>query len=107
MLEGLSAVSWGEGRLDLFWIGSDGALWHRASSNGRWLADERLGGEPASTPAVVSWAANEMQVFVVSQDGQLWNIYWDGKAWHHWVEMGGEFDAGRRRWQLRPGAPIG
>ena len=53
VLEGLAAVSWGEGRLDLFWIGDDGALWHRAWSAGRWLADERLGGEPASTPAGV------------------------------------------------------
>ena len=35
-----------------------------------------------------------MQVFVVSRDGHLWNIYWDGKAWHHWVEMGGDFAAG-------------
>jgi hypothetical protein len=52
-----------------------------------------LGGEPAQTPAVVSWAANELQLFVVARDGQLWNIYWDGKAWHHWVEMGGEFSA--------------
>ena len=35
-----------------------------------------------------------MQVFVVARDGHLWNIYWDGTAWHHWVEMGGDFAAG-------------
>ena len=93
-MKGLTAVSWGEDRLDLFWIGDDGGLWHRALSGGAWLSDESLAGEPASQPAAVSWAANEMQVFVVARDGHLWNIYWDGKAWHHWVEMGGDFAAG-------------
>jgi hypothetical protein len=90
----LTAVSWGEGRIDLFWIGSDGAVWHRAwSADDGWSADERLGGRPASNLAVVSWAGNEIQLFTVFDDGQLWNIYWDGGAWHHWVEMGGELDA--------------
>jgi hypothetical protein len=92
-MKGLAAVSWGADRIDLFWVGADRGLWHRAWSGGAWLADESLGGEPASAPAVVSWAANEMQVFVVARDGQLWNIYWDGTAWHHWVEMGGKFSA--------------
>jgi hypothetical protein len=68
-------------------------LWHRAWSEGSWLADGQLGGHLASAPAVVSWAANEMQVFVVGGDGHLSNIYWDGKAWHHWVDMGGDFAA--------------
>jgi hypothetical protein len=87
---GMAAVSWGEGRIDLFWI-SDGAVWHRPWTAGEWSADERLGGGPASDLAVVSWAANEMQVFIVAVDGHLWNIYWDGQAWHHWVDMGGSF----------------
>jgi hypothetical protein len=94
VIKGLTAVSWGEGRLDLFWVGDDSGLWHRAWSSGEWQADESLGGAPASAPAVVSWAANEMQVFIVARDGHLWNIYWDGQAWHHWVEMGGDFAAG-------------
>ena len=70
-MKGLTAVSWGEDRLDLFWIGDDGGLWHRAWSDGAWLSDESLAGEPASKPAAVSWAANEMQVFVVARDGHL------------------------------------
>jgi hypothetical protein len=92
-MNGLTAVSWGEGRIDLFWIGADGALWHRWWGATGWSDDERLGGEPASAPAVVSWAANEQQVFIVGRDGQLWNIYWDSRAWHHWVAMGGAFGA--------------
>jgi hypothetical protein len=94
VMKGLTAVSWGGGRIDLFWVGDDGGLWHRAWSAGSWLPDERLGGHLTSAPAVVSWAANEMQVFVVARDGHLSNIYWDGTAWHHWVDMGGDFAAG-------------
>jgi hypothetical protein len=90
-MKGLTAVSWGDGRIDLFWIGDDGAVWHRRWTPAGWSEAESIGGQPASKPAVVSWAANEMQLFVVARDGHLWNIYWDGAAWHHWVDMGGEF----------------
>jgi hypothetical protein len=89
-VNGFAAVSWGEDRIDLFWI-RDEAVWHSGWTSGTWSDDERLGGDPASAPAVVSWAPNEMQLFVVARDGHLWNIYWDGEAWHHWVDMGGNF----------------
>jgi hypothetical protein len=91
VLKSLAAVSWGDGRIDLFWRGDDGALWHRAWSRGSWQEDESLGGQPTSVPAAVSWDPNELQVFAVASDGHLWNIYWDGTAWHHWVDMGGDF----------------
>ena len=96
VMKGLAAVSWGENRIDLFWVGADRGLWHRSWDGALWSADESLGGEPRSRPAVVSWAANEMQVFVVARDGHVWNIYWDGAAWHHWVDMGGQFTADAR-----------
>jgi len=88
VMKGLAAVSWGDGRIDLFRIADDGALWHDPWVNGEWLPSESLGGQPASRPAVVSWAPNEMQVFVIGRNRHLWNIYWDGTAWHHWVDMG-------------------
>lgn len=90
-MEGLTAVSWGAGRIDLFWIGPDRSLMHRWWTAGEgWSADEQLGGELAAPPGVTSWAENEMQVFCVFGDGQLWSIYWDGAAWHEWHAMGGE-----------------
>jgi hypothetical protein len=38
-MKDLCAVSWGEGRIDLFWIGDDGGLWHRWWSPAGWSAD--------------------------------------------------------------------
>lgn len=90
-MEGLAAVSWGSGRLDLFWIGPDRGLMHRWwTVEDGWSADESLGGELAAPPAVTSWAKDEMQVFCVFVDGQLWSRYWDGAAWHDWHTHGGE-----------------
>ena len=89
-LDGLAATSWGRDRLDLFWVGADGALWHRAWDGSAWSADESLGGSPVSAPAVTAWAVGEMEVFAVFPDGQLWNRYWDHTYWHDWESLGGE-----------------
>ena len=90
-MQGLTAVSWGSGRIDLFWMGPDRDLMHRMwSEAGGWSADESLGGELAAPAAVTAWAENEMEVFAVFSDGQLWDRYWDGAAWHSWETLGGE-----------------
>ena len=93
-LEGLTAVSWGSGRVDLLWVGEDRALMHRWWADGAWSADEALGGTLASDPAVTSWAHDEMEVFAIFPDGQLWNRYWDGAAWHAWESLGGRHAMG-------------
>jgi hypothetical protein len=89
---GLAATTWGPGRLDLFWVDDDRALWHSASVEGVWTEPESLGGQLASGPAVVSWAVDEMEVFAVMDDGELWNRYWDRTYWHPWETLGGELD---------------
>ena len=45
-----AAVSWGEGRIDLFWRDDDDALWHRSFDGTAWGAAESLGGSLASGP---------------------------------------------------------
>ena len=40
---GLAASTWGPGRLDLFWVDDDRALWHQAQIDGAW-ADSAGGG---------------------------------------------------------------
>ena len=80
----------GAGRLDIFWVGDERALWHRAWVNGTWEEPESLGGQLASGPAVTAWAVGEMEVFAVLDDGQLWNRYWDRTYWHQWEPLGGE-----------------
>ena len=88
--DGVSAVSWAPGRIDLFWVGADGGLVHRASEGGTWQEPESLGGTLASPPAATAWAVDELQVFAIFPDGQLWNRYWDGSYWHDWESLGGE-----------------
>ena len=62
---GIAAASWGPGRIDLFWVDDDRALWHRAFAGEGWLEPESLGGTLASGPAVTAWAEGQMEVFAV------------------------------------------
>ena len=75
MNQGYSAVSWGPGRIDLFWVDDDGSLIHRAFQDGAWAVAESLGGTLVSPPAATAWAAHQLQVFAIFPDGQLWNRY--------------------------------
>ena len=88
-MNGLAATSWGKGRVDLFWIGTDGAV--DAPLGPGWLVRGPVAGRHASAPpAVVSWGVGQMEVFAVFPDGQLWDRYWDGSDWHAWESLGGE-----------------
>lgn len=93
-MDGLTAVSWGQGRIDLFWVDDARALWHRAWNGTAWAEPESLGGTLSSSPAVTTWAANELEVFAVFPDGRLWDRYRDGAAWHDWESLGGDLDPG-------------
>ena len=97
MIEGTAAVSWGEDRIDLFWVGADRTLTHRSFHDGAWDEPESLGGTLASAPAATAWAADQLQVFAVFPDGALWNRYWDGASWHGWESLGGELRRRSRR----------
>ena len=84
MNKGYGAVSWGPGRIDLFWVDEDSSLVHRAYHDGDWGQPESLGGTLISPPAATAWAVDQIQVFAIFPDGQLWNRYWDGARWHDW-----------------------
>lgn len=91
----LSAVSWGVKRLDIFGIGSDGAMWHLSfdanESNYGWQSQwDSLGGGPFVTPPVaVSWGPDRLDVFSMKNDDLVYHIGWDGSAWSDWVSIGG------------------
>jgi hypothetical protein len=92
---GIAAVSWGEGRIDRFWVGPNGDLLHAIFAGDAWGPTESLGGSLIGTPGVTAWAVDRMEVFAVFADGALWNRYWDGTSWHDWESLGGELDPGR------------
>jgi hypothetical protein len=86
----VAAVSWGPGRIDLFTVGPERDLTHRAFRGGSWSEPISLGGRLASAPAATAWAVDQLEVFAIHDDGQLWNRFWDGESWHPWEPMGGE-----------------
>ena len=89
-VDATASVSWGDGRIDLFWVDSSRGLLHRSWTAARgWGEEESLGGTLASGPAVTAWAEDQMEVFAIFDDGQLWDRYWDGTSWHAWESLGG------------------
>jgi hypothetical protein len=52
----------GVGRLDLFGIGVDNALWHKAFDSNGWHNWQPIGGVLTSAPSAVSWAPNRIDV---------------------------------------------
>lgn len=85
-----------DGRLEVFAVGEDAALWHlrqTASNDGRsqWFSH---GAPPvaglAGSPAVASGAGGGMQLFIVGTDGALWQLSQtapDG-GWSQWFSHG-------------------
>jgi hypothetical protein len=96
LLPGIAVASWGANRLDIFVVGTDNALYHKAW-DGSWYPSEttweNLGGQCASAPAVASWGANRLDIFVVGTDNALYHKAWDG-SWYPsettWENLGGQ-----------------
>lgn len=96
MQSGPDVSSWGPGRLDIFALGPDGALWHKyyAASVG-WQGWSSLGApngvQLASDPGVVSWSYGRIDVFIRGSDNALWHKYYDAPSggWSGWYSHGG------------------
>jgi GH25 family lysozyme M1 (1,4-beta-N-acetylmuramidase) len=78
------------GRFDVFFRGTDGAVWDRVSVNGM-VTTVSLGGqvEPNTSPAAVSWGGGRLDVFVEGTDQQLYQDFWNGATWSGWLPLGG------------------
>jgi len=96
-------TSWGANRLDLFVIGTDSAIFHKAWDGKAWLPSmkdwENLGGSFVFEPASVAWGPNRLDIFAIGTDSALYHKWWDGKKWGPdtltWENMGG-------RWTEKP-----
>ncbi len=87
---GPAAVSWGDGRADVFVVGTNSQLYHRFSDNGPWSGWEPLGGVLTSTPAALSFSSGTLEVLARGTDGALWRLRWTGAAWSGWSSLGGQ-----------------
>ena len=84
-----------DGRLEIFAIGTDHALWHiwqTAPHAGPWSAWSSLGGVITSTPAVAVNTDGRIEVFARGTDGALWHIWQTAPhagPWSTWSSLGG------------------
>ncbi len=83
------ATSWGEGRIDLFFMDTSGNLRHcaytaRAGSSSSWSAWDNLGAPPAGfnkvQPCVVSWGTGRLDVFIRGSDQNLYHQWYDASS---------------------------
>ncbi|MDQ6948324.1 MAG: hypothetical protein M3256_19190, partial [Actinomycetota bacterium] len=90
-----AAVSWGDGRIDVFVRGSDNRLWQRWTSCGGcawsgWLKPVGNDGTLASSPTATSWGPGRIDVFVTGSDGGVYQRFWDTSSWNPgWLPHGG------------------
>ncbi|KAK3315742.1 hypothetical protein B0H66DRAFT_624396 [Apodospora peruviana] len=90
-------VSWGGGRMDLYYMGRDKSCQHKSrdDSKAKWGQWEDLGGSMDSAPATCSRKKDNMHVFCKGTDGQAWHrTYTHNPAkntgvWGNWQAMGG------------------
>ena len=89
-----------DGRLEVFAVSADGALWHiwQASPNDGWSGWFSLGTPPTTglvvfAPVAVGSNQDErMEVFAAGNDGALWHIWQTtpNENWSDWASLGGE-----------------
>jgi C1A family cysteine protease len=82
--------------LDLFFRGSDGALWWKHWDGTTWSASTSLGGVLTSDPAATSPGNGLIDVFVRGGDGALYEKTTTngGTSWSNWISLGGQIPAG-------------
>jgi hypothetical protein len=94
-------TAWGTNRLDIFGLGTDRQMFHKAWTGSAWHPSvsgwEALGGAFSSPPVVVSWGANRLDIFALGLDRQMFHKAWDGNAWFPsatgWEPLGGIFSS--------------
>ncbi len=87
-----------DGRLEVFTVGSDGALWHiwQTTAGGNWYNTWFSSGKLSTSaeiyigPAVIQNADGRLEVFTVGSDGALWHIWQNSPngTWNTWTSFG-------------------
>jgi hypothetical protein len=86
-----AAVSPSTGRIDVFAVGDDTALWHWRFQGGAWSSPNSLGGNlPAEGVAAAARSGDRVDAFVVGSDAKL--QHWPGPGegrFENWVNWAG------------------
>jgi V8-like Glu-specific endopeptidase len=95
----IAAASWGPNRADVFSLGNDLQVFHKALTGSSWYPSptgwEPLGGAFRSAPTVAAWGMNRLDLFAVGMDRQMFHKAWDGNGYYPsataWEPLGGYF----------------
>jgi GH25 family lysozyme M1 (1,4-beta-N-acetylmuramidase) len=90
----LAVGSWANGKLDVFVVGTDGALYHNNQTSSGWSGFASLGGTWSQNDdiAVMSDKNGELDVLMVGSTGNLYNNWQtasNSTSWHGWNDLGG------------------
>jgi hypothetical protein len=96
----ISAVSWSIDRLDIFGLGTDDAMYHKAWTGSAWAPSttgwEYLGGRFNSPPSAVSWGPGRLDIFGLGTNNNMYHKSWEngwGPSTTSWEWLGGVFDS--------------
>jgi acylphosphatase len=82
-----------DGRLEVFAVGTDNALWHiwQTAPNGGWSGWASLGGVITSEPMAGRNADGRLEVFARGTDNALWHNWQvaPNDGWSGWASLGG------------------
>ncbi|KAI3317697.1 hypothetical protein HD806DRAFT_514023 [Xylariaceae sp. AK1471] len=95
----LSAVSWGDPRVDLFGIAPDNSIWHKFYTGYDWQPKqfEHIPSGATSCPSVSSWDYGRIDlVWANNSGGNVLHKYFDGgnwgPSWEDAIDLGGDVD---------------
>jgi len=79
------AVAWGPNRLDVFAVGLNRAVYHKAWTGSAWSPSttgfENQGGTCITPAEVVAWGPNRLDLFVLGTNSALYHKWWNGSSW--------------------------
>ena len=75
--------------VDVFWLGTDNALWHSYYANGAWQGPFSLGSGPlGSAPVAAAQSNGVIDVFWKGTTGELFHKRYNG-SWNDAEDLGG------------------
>jgi hypothetical protein len=84
---GLTMVSWGPNRLDVFGQGTDHAVHSKSWNGSSWSTWSSLGGIIVGIPQSISRGQNSLDVLAIGTDYGLYQKSWDGSRWSDWQRV--------------------
>jgi hypothetical protein len=96
----ISSVSWSIDRLDIFGLGTDDAMYHKAWNGSSWTPSsagwDYLGGRFNSPPSAVSWGPGRLDIFGLGTNNNMYHKSWEngwGPSATSWEWLGGIFNS--------------